>query len=248
MPILHIFVTQAVRWIHLTQPTSSATWALAPPNSLRCHRIKQPMLLHPYQQASQLQRGGFYEEYWEESLSTRVLMQQLESNGHHNLVEVSVLGQNKLAELFAPGVHKPSEFFFTLTTVDGSREDDISVCFKKNTVHSVTREHGCFRSLFEAEKCPAPFAYGSRFYCFHCPGTEPVPGSRLKTGMDFRISTKPVELPPTSLCSYTAPGENTKGGDEDEEKLAMMYDRLRIEVRLNDTMSTWEAYNDQLLV
>ncbi|XP_029023203.1 uncharacterized protein C6orf136 homolog isoform X2 [Betta splendens] len=224
-------LSQAVRWIHLTRPLSSATWALAPPNSLQYQYIKQPMLLHPYQLASQLQKGGISEENREEPLGTCVLMQQAESNGFHSLVEVSVLGRNKLVELFAPGLHQSSEVFFTLTTVDGSREDDISIRFKENAGDSVKREHGCFRSLFEAEKCPAPFTYGSQFYCFHCPGTEPEPGTRLKTGMDFRIVKKlVVELPLTSLCRYSTLRENTKEGGEVEKKLAVMYERLRIEL------------------
>lgn len=235
---LTFLVCQAVNWIHPTRPLSSATWALAPPNSLRYQYIRQPVLLHPFQNASQPQRGEFHEEDWEESLSMCVLVRQGESDGLHNLREVPLLGHSKLAELLAPGAHKSSEFSFTLTTVDGSREDDISITFKRNTVDSVKREHGCFRSLFEAERCPAPFMYGSQFYCFHCPGTEPVPGSRLKTRQDFGLGNKPVELPLlpfTSLCSYSERplGEHTEGDSEEEEKLAMMYERLRIEVRMN---------------
>ncbi|GLD56805.1 uncharacterized protein AKAME5_002868300 [Lates japonicus] len=118
--------------------------------------------------------------------------------------------------------------------VDGSGEDDISMdSFKRNGVDTVKREHGCFRSLFEAERCPAPFMYGSQFYCFHCPGTEPVPGSGVKYRQNIGLD-KPVEvtlLQPTTLCSHTerAEGGHIEGDSEGEEKLAMMYERLRIE-------------------
>lgn len=168
-----------------------------------------------------------------------MLVQQGESGGLHTLLEIPLFGQNKLAELLAPGTHKSSEFFFPLTTVDGSREDDISVdSFKRNSGDTVKREHGCFRSLFEAERCPAPFMYGSQFYCFHCPGTEPVSSGVLKPRQDVGLENKPMELPllrPITLCSHAqrAEGGHTERESEREEKLAMMYERLRIEVRLH---------------
>ncbi|XP_037650608.1 uncharacterized protein C6orf136 homolog [Sebastes umbrosus] len=221
------------QWIRQTRPLSSATWALVPPNSLRYQNFKQPSLSHPFHHASQPQTGRYYEENWEESLGVCVLVRQGESDGLHTLLEIPLFGPNKLGELLAPGSHKPSEFSFLLTTVDGSREDDISVgSFKRNGVDAVKREHGCFRSLFEAERCPAPFMYGSHFYCFHCPGTEPVPGSGLKSRQDIGLDNKPVELPllpSTSLFSY-AEGQHSEGDREGEEKLAMMYERLRIEL------------------
>ncbi|XP_022599831.1 uncharacterized protein C6orf136 homolog [Seriola dumerili] len=220
-------------WIRQTRPLTSASWALAPPNSLRYQNIKQPVLSHPFHNASQPQRGGYYEEDWEEALSVCVLVRPGESDGLHTLLEIPLFGHNKLGELLALGAHKSSEFSFSLTTVDGSREDDISMdSFRRNGVDAVEREHGCFRSLFEAEKCPAPFMYGSQFYCFHCPGTEPVPGSGLKSKQDIGLDNKPVELPllhPTTLCSLTEEG-HTEGDSEGEEKLATMYERLRIEL------------------
>lgn len=233
---LTCLVRQAVDWVHWIRPLSSATWALAPPNSLRYQYIKQPSLSHPFHNASQPQRGALYEEDWEESLNVCVLVRRGEADALHNLLEVPVFAHNKLAELYAPGAHKSSEFSLTLTTVDGSREDDISIIFKRNTVDYVKREHGCFRSLFETERCPAPFMYGSQFYCFHCPGTEPVISSRLKMRQDVGLDSKPVELPPASLCSYSERpvAENTDRGSEKEEKMAVMYERLRIEVRHTD--------------
>lgn len=210
-----------------------------PPNGLRYQNIKQPLLSHPFHHASQPQRGGYYEEDWEESLSVCVLVRQGESHGLHTLLEIPLSSHNKLGELLTLGSHKSLEFSFPLTMVDGSREDDISVdSFKRNSVAAVKREHGCFRSLFETERCPAPFMYGSQFYCFHCPDTEPVPGSGLKSRQHIGLDKRPVELPllpPTSLCSQAERAErgHTEGDSEREEKLAMMYERLRIEVRMH---------------
>ncbi|XP_039977426.1 uncharacterized protein C6orf136 homolog isoform X3 [Xiphias gladius] len=231
-------LSQAVDWLWIrqTRPLSSASWALAPPNSLRYQNVKQPVLSHPFNNASRPQRGGYYEESWEESLSVCVLVPQGESDGLHTLLEIPLFCHNKPEELLALGAHKSSKFSFSLTTVDGIREDDISMdSFKRNGVDAVKKEHGCFRSLFEAEKCPAPFMTGSHFYCFHCPGTEPMPGSGLKSRQDIGLDSKPLELPPlhpTTLCSHTekAEGVHTEGDSEGEEKLAMMYERLRIEI------------------
>ncbi|XP_073319380.1 uncharacterized protein C6orf136 homolog [Pagrus major] len=231
-------LSQAVDWkgIRQTRPLSSASWALVPPNSLRYQNIKQPALSHPFHHASQPQRGGYYKGDWVESLSVCVLVRQGESDGLHTLLEIPLSGHNKLGDLLTLEALKSSEFSFPLTTVDGCREDDISVdSFNRNNVDAVKREHGCFRSLFEAERCPAPFMYGSQFYCFHCPGTEPVPGSGLKSRQDIGLDNKPVELPllpPTYLCNNVEKmeGEHTEGNSEREEKLAMMYERLRIEL------------------
>ncbi|XP_029298819.1 uncharacterized protein C6orf136 homolog [Cottoperca gobio] len=226
---------QAVDWHWIRQPRSlsSASWALVPPNSLRYQNIRQPILSHPFHHASQPQTGGYYEEEWEESLSVCVLVRQGESDGLHTLLEIPLFSHNKLGELLGMGAQKYSQFSFPLTTVDGSREDDISVDgFKRNSVDTIKREHGCFRSLFEAERCPAPFMYGSQFYCFHCPGTEPVPGSRLKSRQYIGLHNKPVDLPllpHISLCSH-AEEEHTERDSERERKLAMMYERLRIEL------------------
>lgn len=231
-------LSQAVdgQWIRQTCPLSSASWALVPPNGLRYQNNKQPVLSHPFHHASQPQTAGYYEEDWEESLSVCVLVRQGESDALHTLLEIPLFSHNKLGDLLTPETHKPSEFSFPLTTVDGSREDDISVdSLSRNSVDALKREHGCFRSLFEAERCPAPFMYGSQFYCFHCPGTEPVPGSGLKLRQESGLDIKPVELlllPATSLCSHAerTEGEHTERDSEGEEKLAMMYERLRIEL------------------
>lgn len=240
---------QLTHWQQIRQarPLSSASWALSPPNSLRYQRNKQPLLSHPYHHASQPQRGGYWEERWEESLSVCVLVPQGESDDLHSLLEVPLSNHSKLRDLLTP--HWLCDFSFPLTTVDGSREDDISVdSLRRDSADVLKREHGCFRSLFEAERCPAPFMYGSHFYCFHCPGTEPGmepgsepdtasrPGSSLKSTQDTGLnpSMEPLLLPQTSLCSHAEEAEgkvNPSGDQEGEEKLALMYERLRIEVR-----------------
>ncbi|KAK2829991.1 hypothetical protein Q5P01_017922 [Channa striata] len=220
-----------LQWVRQTSPLSGASWALKSPNSLRYLDNKQPTLSHPFHNASQSQRGGYYEEDWEEAVSVCMLVCQDNSDGLHSLPEIPLFDHNRLAERHAPGAHKFSDFCFTLTTVDGHREDDINIIFQRNNIDPAHREHGCFRSLFEAERCPAPFMYGSQFYCFHCPGTEPLPGSKLK---NFGLN-KPVKLsllPPTSVfCHSERPVADYSDGDgEGEEKLAIMYERLRIEL------------------
>ncbi|XP_006803467.1 uncharacterized protein C6orf136 homolog, partial [Neolamprologus brichardi] len=208
-----------------TRPLSSAAWALAPPNSLRYQNFRQPVLSNPIHHASQPQMR-YGEEDWEDSLSVCVLVRQGESHGLHTLLEIPVFGHNKMGRpLTSP------EFLFPLTTVDGSREDDINVVtFKRSDTDAVTREHGCFRSLFETEGCPAPFMSGSTFYCFHCPGTHT--NSVLKYSQDSGLDRKTVELPSVSLCSHAgrAEGEHRESDREGEEKLALMYERLRIEL------------------
>ncbi|KAM8840952.1 uncharacterized protein C6orf136 homolog isoform 2-T3 [Spinachia spinachia] len=206
------------QWTRQTCPFSSASWALVPPNSLRYQSIQQSVLSHPFHHASQPQTGGHYEEDCE-SLSVCVLVRQSESHGLHTLLEIPLLGQHN------PGPPPASEFSFLLTMVDGSRQDDI-------TIDRFNREHGCFRSLFEAERCPAPFMYGSQFYCFHCPASQPVPGSGMQSLQNIELYNKPVELPrlpSTFLCSH-AEGGHSLGDSEQEQKVAIMYERLRMEL------------------
>lgn len=227
------------RSLSQTRPRSSASWALPPPNSLRYQNRKQPVLSHPFHHASQPQRGAYYDGEAEESLSVCVLVQQGESDGLQTLLEIPLSNHRKLGELLVLEHHTASELPFKLTTVDGSGEDDINLgSCKRNWVDTAKRQHGCFRSLFEAEMCPAPFMYGSHFYCFHCPGTEPVLGSGLKwtqdVGLDSKLLGLPL-LPSTYLCSHTqgVEGGHTDGDSEGEQKLAIIYERLRIEVSLH---------------
>ncbi|XP_020355790.1 uncharacterized protein LOC109903463 [Oncorhynchus kisutch] len=230
-----------VQWSGQIRPLSSASWALVPPNSLRYQNIKQPSLSHPFHHASHSQMPPGLDEDWEETVSLCVLVRTVpgECDDQHTLVEVPLFGQTKLSEILAPrGVSRPVEFLFPMTTVDGSREDDISVgkMNKGEWLHddAEKRERGSFRRLFETEGCPAPFMYGSRFYCFHCPGMEPLPGYGDKSGNMIGLE-KELSLFHTSLYSSYTERETVEGGHsdkerEDEEKLALMYEKLRIEL------------------
>lgn len=205
--------------------------------------MKQPLLSHPLHHAVHPQRPGCLEEDWEESRSICVLIRS-ESGRLHALLELPDSRQLKPGELYALSPPGSSEFSFPLTTVDGSREDDISVQSLQRPGSDVTDvPQDCFRSLFEAEACPAPFMYGSHFYCFHCPGTELLPALSLSSdgqkllppGFLFGEGEGKL-LPAVSLCSRVEGGEEQRhaGGGEEEEKLATMYERLRIEVRPRD--------------
>lgn len=233
----------------LSRPISIFSRALAPPSHPRHQTIGQsPVgsspLLPAHHTGHQVRTGGL-EEDWEETVSLCVLSEPGEHGGQSALVEVHLLGQTRLGELLASGFGRPGEFLFPLTTVDGRREDDISVSGggeggggkRRRDGQIREREMGSFRSLFEAERCPAPFVWGSQFYCFHCPETEPSPGAGLKlslrTGPGLRAGG-PLRWPPTSHCSHA----ESEGGDweerererEREEKLALMHERLRIEL------------------
>ncbi|XP_041868212.1 uncharacterized protein C6orf136 homolog [Melanotaenia boesemani] len=218
------------QWMNPTRSLGGAAWALAPPNSLRYQNIRQPLLSHPLHHASQPQRHGCDED-WEESLSVCLLVPHSESHDLHSLLELPSLSHVKPRELL---VQRSLEFCFPLTTVDGSREDDISVeSPQRSRGDAVEKEHGCFRSLFEAEGCPAPFMYGSTFYCFHCPETHLVSCSDGKSNQDCGLNRWPGDLlPSVDLCSSAggAEVENYDGDWEREEKLSMMYERLRIEL------------------
>ncbi|XP_077446187.1 uncharacterized protein C6orf136 homolog [Stigmatopora argus] len=224
-----------LQWINPTHPLSSASWALAPPNSLRYESAKQVIPSQHLHHANWSQRVAYHEEYWEDSLGMCVLVRPKELSGEHTTVEFPLFAQTKLAELLAPGNHNSSELSFLLTTVDGSREDDISInSFNRNNIHS-NRKHGCFRSLFEAERCPAPYIYGSQFYCFHSPGTELIGHRRLNSKQDIGLKNQKMmksQLHPTSLCSYEARtmGPVSDGDSEEEQKLALAYERLRTEL------------------
>ncbi|XP_068455180.1 uncharacterized protein C6orf136 homolog [Clinocottus analis] len=228
-------LSQAVdwQWTRQIRPRSSASWALVPPNSLRYQSLKRSVLSHPFHHASLPQTGGHHEEDWE-AVSVCVLVRQGESDGLHAVLQIPLLAHNKLEELLAPGPHMSAQLSFLWTTVDGCREDDISVgSFNRNGLSPLKREHGCFRSLFEAETCPAPFTNGSHFYCFHCPATEPGDGSRLKPGRHVELKPEKLPLLPCSaLCGHAegAQGDHAKRHSEEEEKLALMYERLRIEL------------------
>lgn len=195
-----------------------ASWAVAPPNSLRYHNAKQPALSHPLHPAVRPHCEGT--GLWEESISLCELVHQGDVDSLHTVVEIPLCWDGRLGELL--GVPVSSDFCFPLTTVDGRRPDDISVGVIK-------RQHSCFRSLFEGESCPAPFTTGSHFYCFHCLGREPA----VRTGTQNRHFAAPQQAT-AALCSHTEAVEK-RAVEEDgkrEEKLALMYERLRTEVRI----------------
>ncbi|CAB1320723.1 unnamed protein product [Coregonus sp. 'balchen'] len=220
-----------VQWSGQIRSLSSVSWALVPPNSLRYQNIKQLALSHPFHHASQgqphSQRPPDLDEDWEETVSLCVLVRPVpvECDGQHTLVEVPLFGQIKLGELLAPGgLSRPVEFLFPLTTVDGSREDDISIgttkvqargskmMMNEGETETEKREKGSFRSLFEMEGCPAPFMYGSRFYCFHCPGMEPLPGYGNKSGHMIGLENELSLLLHTSLYSSYTERETVQEG------------------------------------
>ncbi|XP_037549595.1 uncharacterized protein C6orf136 homolog [Nematolebias whitei] len=223
------------QWLCRPRLLSSATWSMAPPNSLRYQTLKQPLLSYPLHHESQ-QRLKCYEEDWEESLGVCVLVQHDESNDMRTLLQLSVFNDIKPGELKTTGIQKLLDFPFPLTTINGSQQDDISFeRLQKNRADAAKRKDDCFRSLFEAEGCPAPFVHGSRFYCFHCPGTVEAPVGLLKPSHDSGLKRKSAELLPLlSLpqCSRADGGEERlhEGESEEEEKLAIMYERLRVEL------------------
>uniref|UniRef100_A0A8C6U6R9 Si:ch211-215a10.4 n=1 Tax=Neogobius melanostomus TaxID=47308 RepID=A0A8C6U6R9_9GOBI len=207
---------------HTQRPLSSASWALAPPNSLRYQNAKRPALFHPFHHDCQPQRAACcHDDEWVESFSVFLVVRRSEAEG------LTALLESKRGE--ASG-NKSNSLSFPLTIVDGAGLDDISVgnFNNSNTFEATAREHGCFRSLFEAEKCPAPFVFGSHFYCFHCPPAEPLgQAERARYGLD----NLPVLLPST-LCGPAPLLEEAppRGDSEEEQKLALMYERLRIEL------------------
>ncbi|KAI4897802.1 hypothetical protein NFI96_021948, partial [Prochilodus magdalenae] len=217
---------------------SSASWALAPPNSLCYQPVKKPSLSHPFHHACQSHRDRAHnlQEEFEETLSLCVLLKPSETDEQHTLVEVPLFGQVKLGDFLPLGPSRPTDLVFSLTTVDGRREDDISVVGMFGTETKLAweqRESRSFRSLFETEGCPAPFVMGSHFYCFHCPGIEhvPVAGDRLRIGHKVHACSPPSF---TSLYSYAETEGMERGPSqkdmENEEKLALMYEKLRIEL------------------
>ncbi len=214
---------------------SSASWALAPPNSLRYLSIKQPSLSHPFHHACQPNRAAsLEEEEWEEAISLPVLFKPGETDEQHTVVEVPYLGPAKLSELLALGPNRPFDLLFPLTTVDGSREDDISITRKVGTEENQLMERGSFRSLFETEGCPAPFTLGSRFFCFHCPGMKSVLEivDKAGKGQDEQSFYPALNVTHYSHAETERVDKSSSQRDkENEEKLALMHEKLRVEVR-----------------
>ncbi|XP_061764327.1 uncharacterized protein C6orf136 homolog isoform X1 [Nerophis ophidion] len=219
------------QWLCPARPLSSASWALAPPNSLRYQSVKKPVLSQPFHHASQPQKAAYNDDDWQESLRVCVLVRLGEPGTMRTTMEIPLFGQTKLAELLTPGTYKSSELPFLLTTVDGSREDDINVV--KRSGDDTEKRHHSFRSLFKAEKCPAPYIYGSHFYCFHCPGTrQPIAHDRLNFRQCVGLERDKMKELHATLYSQAAPaeGQHHEGDSEREQRLAMVHERLRSEL------------------
>ncbi|CAL1584129.1 unnamed protein product [Knipowitschia caucasica] len=188
----------------MLRPLSSASWALSPPNSLRYQSNKRLALPHHTPPAPEQASG--HEQQWVESLSVCLVVRR----------------SGQMLDI-------PSSLSFPLTLVDGSGVDDISVgtrsCHRTSHTGTVIQEHSSFRSLFEAEKCPAPFVHGSHFYCFHCPPVEALCKTQHVSGL------KPLPLRHSTLCSPLEQLQAPPTGDsEEEQKLALIYERLRTEL------------------
>lgn len=126
------------------------------------------------------------------------------------------------------------DLLFPLTTVDGSREDDIIITRKVGTEENQLTERGSFRSLFETEGCPAPFTLGSRFFCFHCPGMKSVLEivDKAGKGQDEQSFYPALNVTHYSHVETERVDKSSSQRDkENEEKLALMHERLRVEVR-----------------
>ncbi|PWA19893.1 hypothetical protein CCH79_00019487, partial [Gambusia affinis] len=184
-------LSQVFHWQWMCQPCplSSAAWALPPPNSLRYQKPRQPLLHHPLHHASQ-QRDCCYEEDWEESHSVCVLVPQERLNSLHTLLK---LQPEDVITLENPG--RDAAFPFELTTVDGSREDDISIDnVQMAGTDVIQRDFSCFTNLLEREDCLVPFMYGSQFYCFCCPSTHLGLPNFFMTNHDYTMYSNDVEF------------------------------------------------------
>ncbi|XP_054877935.1 uncharacterized protein C6orf136 homolog isoform X2 [Poeciliopsis prolifica] len=229
-------------WMCQACPLSSAAWALPLPNSLRYQKPRQPLLHHPLQHplrhplhhASQ-QRDGCYEEDWEESHGMCVLVPQERLNSLHTLMKLPAFSHIQPEDVIT--LENPSRyaaFSFQLTTVDGSREDDISIDNVQGGTDVIQRDFSCFTKLLERKDCLVSFMYDSQFYCFCCPSTHLGVGGLIKSCQNHGLNRTELLLLPLSsvcLCSPLGPGEVLGDGDsEEEEKLGQMYERLRLEL------------------
>lgn len=219
------------RW-HQTRLLSSAAWALAPPNSLRYQTVRQPVLCRPPQHAGLPQKHGVPEDDWPHSLC--VLVRPGETDALRTLLEVPLFSEGGPGAPLRPAHPLPPHFSFPMTTVDGCRPDDISVENRRSQgAHPVAAAAVSFRSLFEAEGCPAPYTSGSTFYCFHCPPAQLKADRSLRAsrpGPDPRTPRPPPTS--TSLCGPASPpgGRHAEGDGDREQKLELMFERLRLEL------------------
>uniref|UniRef100_A0A1A7WGV2 Chromosome 6 open reading frame 136 n=1 Tax=Iconisemion striatum TaxID=60296 RepID=A0A1A7WGV2_9TELE len=206
-------------WSCRIRPLSSAPWTLAPPNSLRYQTTQQPLLSHPLHHASSQQRQPCYKEDWEEALSVCVLVPSGESNDVRALLELPVV--IKPGDMHTLGTQL--EFSFPLATVDGSREDDITV-EEDIMVGDLQTQRRHLRSLLEAEHSPAALVYGSRLH--YCSRSHMMPLGVPK----FSQTSEANRTAELLLYSGRVEEKLREGEHELEENLALMYERLRVEL------------------
>uniref|UniRef100_A0A1A8G5C0 Chromosome 6 open reading frame 136 n=1 Tax=Nothobranchius korthausae TaxID=1143690 RepID=A0A1A8G5C0_9TELE len=206
-------------WSCRIRPLSSAPWTLAPPNSLRYRTTPQPLLSHPLHHASSQQRKPCYKEDWEGALSVCVLVPSGESNNVLSLLELPVV--IKPGDMHTLGTQL--EFSFPVATVDGSREDDIMV-EEDIVVDELQTQRGHLRNLLEAEHSPASVLYGSQL--LHCSGSH-TKLHRVAKSSQAGDANRTAEL---LLYSGKAEEKLRDGEHELEENLALMYERLSVEL------------------
>ncbi|XP_035246112.1 uncharacterized protein LOC118212396 isoform X1 [Anguilla anguilla] len=199
-----------------------------------CQSTVDPLITHRIPKIRQPIKVPFREE----TVSLCVLLGPGDGGGQRTLLEVPLSQFTGFSELLPSRPAKSSEFPFPLTTVDGRREDDINVRGgeRGGKREPTVQEKESFRSFFEKESCPAPFVWGSCFYCFHCPATHSLLWYMDKSMRITRLEpqTSAFSTPtPVSYYAHTVT-ERGEGMDERErereEKLALMHEKMRHEL------------------
>ncbi|XP_064209789.1 uncharacterized protein LOC135264595 [Anguilla rostrata] len=199
-----------------------------------CQSTVDPLITHRIPKIRQPIKVPFREE----TVSLCVLLGPGDGGGQRTLLEVPLSQFTGFSELLPSRPAKISEFPFPLTTVDGRREDDINVRGgeRGGKREPTVQEKESFRSFFEKESCPAPFVWGSCFYCFHCPATHSLLWYMDKSMRITRLEpqTSAFSTPtPVSYYAHTVT-ERGEGMDERErereEKLALMHEKMRHEL------------------
>ncbi|KAJ8354520.1 hypothetical protein SKAU_G00220870 [Synaphobranchus kaupii] len=235
----YLFIKSNHDWLPSSpfRTISNISWALAPPSCTCSQTVSQstidPSLTHRIPHIGQPIRLPCQEE----TVSLCVLLGPGDGGGQHTLIEIPLSEFTGFSEL-PSGSANSSEFIFPLTTVDARREDDINVRGRgrEGKREAKVQERESFQSFFEKESCPAPFVWGSRFYCFHCPVADSLLGCTDKSMRTTRLEAQTSAFStPVSLSYYAnAVTERGEGMDERErereEKLALMYEKMRHEL------------------
>ncbi|XP_048848545.1 uncharacterized protein C6orf136 homolog [Brienomyrus brachyistius] len=221
-----------------SRPISNICLALAPSSCSRRGQAGRLAFEPPLVRRSPAGRPTrmlILEEDWEKAVSLCVLLGPGDFQGQRTVVAIPVLAPSQLGELLALGSGKRGGIFLPLTTVDGTREDDINVRGEVSDKEEAGRES--FRSSFRTESCPAPFVRGSPFYCFHGSFTEPLFSYEDKSslGIGLQVQASGLSLSPPAahyndLENGGREGKSDQREREQEEKLALMYEALRIEL------------------